>query len=317
MNLSRVLTAILAVAPLAAAQPDYFPLHVGNQWIYRQSGQISGAPVVVSIPRTVTFAERTYSMVSGFAEGPLYLRMEDDGTLYAYDTESRTEGVWAAFATPEGQNYRTIVNPCNGLGLVKSRNAKLTVPMGELSGALEVDYPAGNCADAGLTADYFVPYIGLVARESITIAGPHSLRLSYARVGGVTVVSEPEVTFSVTIDRSRYGGEGVPVMTARVTLRATQSQPLELTFPSGQRFDLELKDSTGKPVYRWSADKVFPLIFGTEQFGPGERNWVVQVPLSASGQRLPAGSYTAEAWLATAAPRSYAASVGFEILPPQ
>ena len=314
MNL-RNLFLIGAALPLVAQQPDYFPLHVGNQWVYRQVGRIAGGdPVVVDIPRTETVNSQTYSVVRGLGEATVYLRMAEDGTLFAYDPETRQEGVWAAFSTPEGGRFRTIVDPCSNTGIVRSRNARVTVPAGESTNALTIHYPSANCADAGLSVDAFVPYIGLVERESITIAGPRYLRLVYARVGGVTVLSEPEVGFSLTLDKQQYGGEGVPVATARLTLRSTQSEPLELTFPSGQRFDLVIKDESGKQYWRWSDGRAFTLALGVERFGPGERNWVVEAPLAAGGERLPPGRYIAEAFLTTL-PRTYAASVGFEVRP--
>jgi hypothetical protein len=304
---------------LVAAHPDYFPLHVGNQWVYRQAGRIAGGePVVVDIPRTETVNGQTYYVVRGLDPGALYLRMADDGALYGYNPETRQEGVWAAFFAPEGEPYRTIVNECSSTGVVRTRAGKVTVPAGEFVNALVVHYPAANCADAGLVTDAFIPYIGLVERESLTIAGPRFLRLAYARVGGVTVLSEPEVTFSLTLDRRQYGGDSnIPVMTARLTLRSTHPEPIELTFSSGQRFDIEIRDESGKGVFRWSADKSFVAVIGVERIGPGERNWVVEIPLAAGGERLPPGKYVAEAFLTTLGPPMYSASVGFEILPPR
>jgi hypothetical protein len=192
----------------------------------------------------------------------------------------------------------------------------VNVPVGDVENALVVNYPVANCADAGLSTDAFIPYVGLIERESITIAGPRYLRLVYARLGGVTVLSEPEVAFRLALDKQRYGGENTPVLTARLTLRSTQSEPVELTFSSGQRFDLVIKDESGREHFRWSDGRSFTQAIESERFGPGERNWVVEVPLaSRGGERLPPGKYTAEAFLATISPRAFAASVGFEILP--
>jgi hypothetical protein len=318
MRTSLLPTLILTAAalPMLAAQPDYLPLHVGNQWVYRQDGRIrAGEPIVVDIPRTENAGSQTYYVVRGLGERPeILLRSSEEGTVYIYDPETRQESVWAAFATPEGGSYRTAVNPCNSTAIVASRNSKVTVPTGEFTGALTITYPAANCADAGLTNDTFLPYIGLVERESTTIAGPRFLRLTYARVGGVTVLSQPEVTFSLTLDKQAYPGDGIPVLTARITLRSTQPQPLELTFPSSQRYDILIRDEAGKSYITWSADKLFAMVFGTEKFGPGERNWVAELPLSVNGERLAAGKYIAEAFLATQGPKRYSATVEFEVL---
>lgn len=128
-------------------------------------------------------------------------------------------------------------------------------------------------------------------------------------------MSQPEVTFSLSLDRAVYSPRlHVPVLTARLALRVTQAEPLELTFPSAQRFDLALKNERGETVYLWSEGRAFALLYGTERFGPGEKNWLVEVPLQTKeGNQFPPGKYTAEGWLTTEGSRRYAASVGFEI----
>ena len=41
-------------------------------------------------------------------------------------------------------------------------------------------------------------------------------------------------------------------MTARMTLRVVQDQPLALTFNTGQLYDLVIRNANGDGVYRWS-----------------------------------------------------------------
>ncbi len=51
-----------------------------------------------------------------------------------------------------------------------------------------------------------------------------------------------------------------------------------------------------------------------ETFGPGEKDFVVQVRLgSKDGKPFPQGKYIAEGWLTTMGAKACAASVGFEI----
>lgn len=294
----------------AFGQTEFFPLHVGNQWVYRGEGRIASGPVVVDIPRSEMINNREYYLVRNLGESDAWLRMEDDGTLYALDRGTGRESVWAAFATPERQEYRTSINPCNQTARVESRSGTVKTPAAEFVNVLEVSYPAANCADAGLTRDWFVPYIGLVQRESTTIAGPRFLKLAYSRVGGVTVLSEPEIGFALTLDSSAPEGD---TLVARLTVRSTQSKPLTLDFTSSQRYDFEIRNSAGEVVYRWSASRAFLQALGSEEI-VGERNWVEELPLTVGGRRLPAGRYMVEGWL-TARPESgaFRATLGFEI----
>ncbi|MBK5290714.1 MAG: hypothetical protein JJE04_03335 [Acidobacteriia bacterium] len=316
----RFLIFLAACLGLAAQSPDYFPLHVGNQWVYRVTGVAAGGPVVVDIPRSEVFDGRNYALVRGFAEGDAYLRMEADGTLYRYDAQTRSESVWAVFSTPVGGSYKTSINPCNQTARVESREATVTTPAGEFGNALTLSYPAANCADAGLTGEAYLPWIGLVQRTATTIAGPRTMSLAYARVGGVTVLSEPEASFSLALDRTQYssGETAAAVLTARMTLRVTQGGPLALPFSSGQRFDLVISNDLGEVLLRWSEGRVFTQALGTERIDNGEKNYVVQMPLAQAGSRLKPGSYVAEGWLTTmdepAGGKRYAARVGFDII---
>lgn len=308
----------MSVAPLVAADASYFPLQVGNQWIYQTTSRWFNGPAnVVSIPGKMTFGGTSYFVVEGLGPQTTYLRSDDAGKLFVYDESTGGEAQYADFSTSAGGSYRTAVDPCNSTANVRSREAKVRTPVGEFEGAFHVEYPAANCADAGLGADYFVPNIGLVKREGITIAGPTSTELVYARVGGVVMVTAPELSFSLAIDRAVYDINGVPMLNARLTLRNSHPRPVELTFPSGQRFDLVVRNSAGVTVATWSANKTFIAMVSTEKIGPGERNWTGQLPLQdGNNQRLPAGKYTIEGFLSVQGDQSpYSAKVGFEIVP--
>lgn len=294
---------IACILSASSYAQDYFPLHVGNQWIYRTAAFGRVSLTVVDIPRTQTIGDQLYSVVQGLAQEPALLRSADGGTLLRYNPETRTEEVWAAFGTKEGDTYRTAIDPCNQTARVESRSAKATVPAAEFGNALAIRYPAANCADAGLDSDVFAPYIGLVERTSVTIAGPRKMQLIYARVGGVTVLSEPEASFAVTA--SQAAGN----LTARLTLRNSSAEPLVLDFNSGQRFNIVIRDSAGVEVYNWAAARTFIQLVGREEIASGERNWAETIPLA-----FPAGRYTMEAWLTTAgARREFASTVSFVI----
>lgn len=295
---------------------DFFPLHVGNQWIYKSVSFGRASLISIDIPRTESAGDRIYWQVRGFEDGTALLRSED-GTLYRYNTETRREEVWAVFATREGESYETAINPCTRQAVVESRSAKASLPAGDFENALRVRYPAANCADAGLSSDLFAPYIGLVERTSITIAGPRKMELIYARVGGVTVLSQPHVSFALTLDQSVYEAGAAAIV--RMTLRNTSARPVTLNFSSGQRYDIVIRDEAGKEVFRDSARRTYVQVTGREEITQGERNYVEVVTLaSLEGQPLAVGRYTLEAWLTNSSSSAgqrpqYAGTVAFEI----
>lgn len=310
----------IGAAPLQAqaADAEYFPLQVGNQWIYQTNTRFFNGPAnVVSIPGKRDFGSTSYFIVEGLDANPVYMRSDDMGKLFVYDERTGGEAQYADFTTPVGGSYQTAADPCNATANVMARDATVTTPVGEFTGALHVEYPSANCADAGLGADYFVPNIGLVKREGITIAGPRAMELVYARVGDVTVLSSPEVSFSMSIDRAVYDNTNdISTIHARLTLRSTMAEPIDLHWAGGQRFDLVIYNERGAEVARWSNGKAFTLELSSEKFGPGERNYTIQHPLQdRQNNRLPAGKYVAEGFLTTQGEQKpYGARVGFEII---
>jgi len=196
------------------------------------------------------------------------------------------------------------------------------VPAGTFSGSLAIDYPPGNCADAGLSDETFAPGVGLLRRTSITIAGPRTLELLYARVRGVSVAGA-ELSFGASLDRPVYISDlqppvdpsrAIPVLTVRFTLRNTTTTPVNLDFNTGQQYDVVIRDSSGRALYQWSLGILFAQVISRLTVGPGEKNFVLAVPLGdRAGQPFPAGRYTLEVWLTPTAGKVYAATLGFEI----
>lgn len=273
--------------------------------------------MVVSATGKQTVTGQEFLRIEGFPGGDVFLRFTEEGALVAWDPETRRERVWVDFSAREGSSYETAIDPCNRRATVSARAGRYSGPIGQFTNAFLIAYPALQCADAGLNGEAWLPGVGLVQRRMSTIAGEIPYDLVYARLGSATVVTGPEVSFTLAFDRAVYPSgrmaSGVPpYATARMTLRNTLEGPIRLVFPSGQSFELVLRNERGDIVYRWSDGMGFTMAIREEDFRPGERSYVVAIPLAAAGQPFLAGRYFAEAWLTTT-PRTYAASSGFEI----
>ncbi len=306
---AHLILAGLLVATAALAQPDYLPMQTGNQWIYRSS---AGSVMTLEVKQSAEFGGLLYWLLQGLPDGDHWLRRDENGSVFAYDPASRQEQLWYAFLTPVGQRYQTFLPGSYGSpAVINSTKAIYWGPIGWFNWALEIQYP--GVYQVGIYRELFLPYVGLVHREQGG-GGPSLITwdLVYARLGRVTYVSEPEVSFGLTLDRSVYPASAD--MLVRMTLRNTNWTPLQIQFPTSQTFDFVVRDAKGAVVYRWSDGKAFLTVLHAETFGFGEKNYAILVPLAATaGGPLPPGKYVAEAWLATTAPQSYRASAGFEI----
>ena len=149
--------------------------------------------------------------------------------------------------------------------------------------------------------------VGLLSQEETSIAGPRRWDLVYYRAGARSA-ARPELSFTMALDAARY--QFGSNLSARLTLRSTAADPLDLFFPSGQSYDFKIFDENGKIVYTWSANKAFTLIIRNERFGPGERTYGLIAPLGD----LPPGRYKAQGYLTTS-PIVFTAEAAFEIVP--
>jgi len=286
-----------SAATTFGAEPDYFPLAVGNSWVYRVTeGRIPDVQVV-EVSGTAAIGGGDYFLVKFFGRD-VYLRTASDGTLYEYDAEAKREKVWIAFGSGTGQTFATEIDNCTKTGKMEGKEVKYSGPAGTFTNALQISL-GKSCADAGIQSETYLPYVGLVEHVVDNIAGARKYSLVYSRTG-VTEVTTPEIRFGLSID--------VSASTARLTLRNTTPDPIPLAFPGGQSYDLKIRNEKGEIVYVWSADKLFTMMFRTENFGPGERNYMILLPL----ETLPAGKYFADAFLTTTPPGTYTATVGFE-----
>jgi len=306
-----------AAAGVASAQDFYFPLHVGDQWVYRTAGAGSAQPVVLEVVGAQDLNGYTYFLTNGFGLDAAYLRMSSDGVLYSYDPVARIESPWVDFGRSEGESYKTTMDTCSPEATVQTKSYKAELPIGTFSNLLRITYKP-SCADAGIEEELYLPYIGLVRRTRTTFAGPRTLELVYARIAGVTVVGAPESSIGLTVDKSVYVVSGLRAqppepLLARLTLRNTGGAPLRLTYPDGQEFDLLLRDAKGNIVYRWSSDKGFTQSVRVEDFS-GERNRAVSIPLvDTKGNVLAPGNYVLEALLTAMPPAAFRAQVGITL----
>ena len=340
-NLTRTLSALLLFAAAGSAHAqlpprsralqirqaaNYFPLTVGNSWTYTMEGRAASGSVTVDVTESVEAAGREYFRLEGFTPRPALVRLDDQGRLLEFRPDSGNARLWYHFGAAEGTAWMSeLPHPCLGAAELASRGARVEVPAGNFVDALVIRYGATNCADAGIREEVFAPNIGLLRRTETTIAGPRTMALTEARIG-TRVIRFSAVSFTLSIDQPAYTpnlmppvtpDRAVPVLRARMTIRNDTNLPLRLDFPSGQRFDLVIRDSKGQEIYRWSATRLFTQEMGTLELSPGEKTYSAEVPLGQpEDQPLPPGRYQAEAWLTTVEPSAYRASVGFEVSEP-
>ena len=307
--------SLLFSSVIAAQTPAYFPLQVGNTWLYRSVSINSSPPgglefryQSIQVRGTEKIGETEYFDVSYFGR-EVALRVEPStGDVLLYDPGTETEKPWVSLSLPVGSTFPSNVNPCPLEGQILSRTGMVDVPVGDFPDVIHVKF-RGGCGDAGVTTQYYAPNVGLIRDEESDFGRAVVYRLAYYRVGNSGGL-QPEVSFTVAADSPWYFTG--TFLAARITLRNTAFDAVSLHFPTEQSYDLKILNDQGDVVYLWSEGKDFGMSTRDEKLAsPREITYGLMVPLEG----LAPGRYVAQAYLTTD-PVVYFGQVGFEIVAP-
>ncbi|MFN0102460.1 MAG: BsuPI-related putative proteinase inhibitor [Bryobacteraceae bacterium] len=262
---------LLAAVAALGQVPDYFPLEVGNVWIYRAQGappRPGDDTVTIEVTRADNFKGATYYLVTETRRRSYWLRNDGTGRIYQFDEVRGEERLWYDFSRQTGDTYATAAPSCCGEVHVANTKASKQVALGDFDKAFyQHTYP--GVFQVGITEEDFLPYVGLVFRSENT-GGPsfRSLDLTYAKISGVTVLNASGLGFGVARAKDY----------ARIFLNNNTGAPLRIVFRSGQTFELILLDAEGKTLYRWSDGLAFTQALRAVDLPPGETSWPVAIP---------------------------------------
>ena len=312
MNSFKTAMVAIGLQSCALFGADFFPLHEGNTWTYREP--VTGQTFSVRVGQPVTIAGHLYYDLIGYTDTDLQVRIEETyGALVYWDEVRNQEILLTSFEQFEGGQWVARFRPCpeqDGQGQLKLGNHD--GPAGPIAGVLEIQYRSIGCADIGVLQEQYADHLGMLRRVVSTIAGPRTFDLIAARVGNITIDAAPQASFSVSV--GPMTGAGPVLATSR--LRVNSKLPLTLLFSSGQEYDFALKNSAGATLWRWSASRTF-LQALHQRIVTDEWSATVEIPWpTTSGGALQPGDYTVEAVVTNANSLPFAATVPVTISTP-
>lgn len=309
MNLFKTALLVLTLNTGGLMGADFFPLHDGDSWTYREAG--TGQTLTVGVGAPVTISGKVYYKLTGYAASDLLVRVEELYGALVYWNETRNEeNLLTSFEPFEGGYWVAPFRSCpDQVGQTAVRLGNHDGPAGPIPNVLEINYHAFGCADTGSLQEQYAEHIGMLRRTQQTFAGPRTFDLIAARVGSLSIDAAPTGRFSVSI------GPIVAGRPASATFRLRVSSPLTLAFTSGQEYDFALQDADGKTLWTWSADKTF-LQSLHKRTVSGEWSQTVEIPwpTDRGGDPQP-GDYTLQATVTAAGPTPFAATVPVNVPP--
>jgi hypothetical protein len=176
---------------------------------------------------------------------------------------------------------------------------------GPIPDVLEVFYRVIGCADTGIGSEQYAANTGMVRRATNSIAGPVTFDLESASVGNIRIDAAQHASFTAGVLQTEQQG-------IQVLLRLETNSPLDLKlrYPTGQEFDVAVRDDAGRVVWKWSDGQFFTAAqHETTITGKWSRAVPIPSELLASLRRQ-ARIYAIQGWLTTAGPTpSFAATV--------
>lgn len=284
-----VFISSLLVSAATAFGQDYFPLDVGNVWVYKTRGvppRLGEDTITVEVRKAEVLNGELYYQIVDYRSGAYWVRNDGAGRILQLDEKSGEERVWYDFTKPQGEVWVSALPACCGRARVVDRAASKELALGKFENALlQLDYP--GVFQIGITEEDFLPYVGLIFRSENT-GGPsmRSQELVYARLSGVTVLNASGIGFGVA------RGDGY----VRLSLNNNTGKTLRIVFSSGQTYDVIVRDGKGNEIYRWSDGKGFTQALRPQDFPPGETSWMVPLPPLVE---TVAGPFTVEGSLLT------------------
>ncbi|WP_321473626.1 BsuPI-related putative proteinase inhibitor [uncultured Paludibaculum sp.] len=309
----RTTTALFAVllCPSLFAQ-DYLPLGDGNYWTYQSDR--SAATFTISAGTPFVINDQVYYSLKGYGTAKALVRRTAEGNLVQIDMETGVESPVTIFEP--GKPWTSPLSGCQQTAETSAKRGEFANPAGLFTSALKVNYEPGGCSDAGFTEETYIENIGLVRRVVNTLAGPVQYDLVAARVGQFTFHAGPSIVTTVSVPENvlqRKTAAEAFHLEAILHIETISAMGVDVTFPTSQRCDMVLRNSTGEIVYRWSDGKVFTEVVAKESVG-GRRSFAMDGVIdAATSAGLQDGIYTLEAWLTTGDGPKFASSAAMEL----
>ncbi len=304
------LTAVTLFTSCSLFAGNFMPLQTGNTWVYRDSQTGQSFTVRVGVPVFVNY--QTYFTLRGFTPNAVCARIDEKGELVYLDEERNVERLLTSFIPFEGGWWQGGARSCDALGQTLEKPGIHDGPAGPFPEVLQVRFRNFECADTGVDSEQYADNIGMVRRAESWIGGVRYYDLVYARIGGQLIDVLANARFSVTADYTR----GSAAIKVTLRLQKSASAPLTLAFPTGQEYEVQLRDAEGNVLWTWSATALFTQAFHQRTI---ESEWSTTVsiprPLSTGTQPDPR-IYSVKAWLTTAGEvPEFAATVPLVITP--
>ncbi len=260
-------------AAFDVTRESYFPLQVGNHWVYARRGPagMDGWKVAVSDFKKAPNSHRYFVLSGYFGEPARLVRRGLRDNVGEFNPRSNTDHLWYLLGAPVGTSWRMELEPVNDAGApagcvdgsrlaIVSRAEHVEVPAGAFANVVHVRFQP-PCADAGILEEWFAPGVGLVRRLENSFAGPVVSELVRAEVGGRDLPRHP-YSSTLAIDRPAYvnnlmpvgSPDTLPIVRGAFAVHNETPIPISFTFSGCKSISVVVRNTAGNEVLRASGN---------------------------------------------------------------
>lgn len=272
---------VLALAPStartetrsdASAAFSYFPLEVGNQWVYKRTALGGSEHWRVTVDARlaeeggpVRFALDGYlgsrrTVHSGMDGNVTELRLDGSGENFWYLLDSSVGKSWELRLDNLLADSPLLRCVHRSELILASRTETVEVPAGSFRDVIRIDFTS-FCSDAGIVSEWFAPGIGLVRRVESSFAGPIVSELVHAEVGDLVLPVEAYST-SLSLEKGNYvnnfmapgAPDAIATLQGIFVLRNDSSDPSEFTFAGCKSVSISVVNDRGQSLVTTRAD---------------------------------------------------------------
>ena len=263
-RLSKFFGSISILAMSFSAMGNNFFPHQGTDTSHFKNdhGEISA----INIVETSGSNWKKYSSYLG-QQNQWIWNSESSTAVYWLNLDGEVE-LLVDFDDPDGTEYAVNIDGCTDYAILERNSSSVSTPAGQFQNIVKLSF-RGHCRDFGLLSASFVEGVGLVQWQTDSLVGPNYHKLTRATIDGVDYPLISGLQILSEIESGVFDLSEKSTAFAYLRLENGSDSPVELTFLSGQRFEIEIVSDTGEILNRWSNDKYFTQMVESITLEPG------------------------------------------------
>lgn len=260
---------LMLFLPTLLLAHEYFPWSEGDYATYTSLNHNK------TYESTVTRTSQAWRRVSNFAGlGEQWVYAGDTTGIYIYRNGTYTQLPDHTFDV--GSSTTANLGECHDNVTITlfAKHDRYALNTGEFNDVIELHVSDSACQDAGVTKIWLAKGVGVIAWQSMTIAGPDLASLSKARIGEREYPLQQGITVSANLPGPALDWKPNLNLYTSVKVTNNNSEAITLSFSSGKAFDIALiNTATGRVVQRASEGKFYTQAFQFEEIEPGQSSY--------------------------------------------